>query len=222
MKVVVFGATGMVGAGVLIECLAHPQISSVLVVGRTSCGVVHEKLRELLRPDLLNYGDAKEDLRGYDACFFCLGTSAVSKSEADYSRITFDLTVAAAESLVELNPFLTFCYLSGEGTDSSERGRIMWARIKGKTENQVLKIAQSAYVFRPGYIHPMKGVRSRFRTYRIIHTVLRHLYPFLNRVLPTHVTTTENIGRAMIQVALGGYSKSVLENQDINYFGLAA
>jgi len=221
MNAVIFGATGMVGAGVLVECLDDPRIKSVLVIGRNSCSVTHPKLRELLHQDLFDYSDIRDDLRNLDACFFCLGTSSVGKSEADYRRITFDLTIAAANSLINLNPSLTFCYVSGEGTDRTEQGRIMWARVKGRTENRVLDMAESAYVFRPGYIQPFKGVRSRFRAYRLMHSVLDPFYPLLNRILPKHVTTTENIGRAMIEVALEGYSNTILENRDINSFAAA-
>ncbi len=151
----------MVGAGVLIECLDDPRVESVLAVGRRSCGVAHPKLRELIRSDLIDYGDAIDDLRNHDACFFCLGVSAARMSEAAYHTVTYDLAVAAAESLLDLNPALTFCYVSGEGTDSTERGRLMWARVKGKTENQLLRIVPNAYMFRPGFIQPLRGVRSK-------------------------------------------------------------
>ncbi len=206
----------MVGAGVLIECLEDPRVESVLAVGRRAGAVAHPKLRELIRPDLFDYSDATDDLLTLDACFFCLGVSAAGMSEAAYHRVTYDLTFAAAEALLDLNPALTFCYVSGEGTDSTERGRLMWARVKGKTENQLLRKSPNAYMFRPGFIQPLKGVRSKTRVYQALYTVLGPLYPVLKRLLPKHVTTTINVGRAMIEVAERGHTKRILENPDIN------
>ena len=158
MKVIVFGATGMVGAGVLIECLEDPRVRSILAIGRHSVGISHPKLRELIRSDFFDYSDARADLSGYDACFFCLGVSSPGMSEPAYHRLTYELTMAAAEALVAVNPGITFCYVSGEGTDSTERGWFMWARVKGKTENHLLRLPFKAFMFRPGYIHPLKGV----------------------------------------------------------------
>ncbi len=221
MNVVLFGATGMVGAGVLIECLDDSRVESVLAVGRRPCAVAHPKVRELVRSDLFEYGDATDDFLNLDACFFCLGASAMGMSEAAYRRVTYDLTVAAAESLLDLNPALTFCYVSGEGTDSTERGRLMWARVKGGTENQLLRMPLNAYMFRPGYIQPLRGVQHRTRVYRVLHTVLRPFYPLLERLLPAHVTTTVNVGRAMIEVAARGHTNLVLENSDINSLAVA-
>ena len=206
----------MVGAGVLIECLEDLRVRSVLVVGRTPCGVAHPKLRELIRSDFFNYSDAKADLKGHDACFFCLGVSASGMTEAAYHRLTYDLTLAAATALADLNPRLTFCYVSGEGTDSSERGRFMWARIKGKTENYLLRLPFKAYMFRPGFIQPLKGVRSKTRLYQAFYNVVGPIFPLVKLLLPRHVTTTVNVGRAMIRAAASGYSKHVLENPDIN------
>ena len=216
MNVIVFGATGMVGSGVLAECIKEPQVQSVLVVGRKPCGVAHPKLRELIRSDFFNFSDARSYLRGYDACFFSLGVSAAGMTEAAYYRLTYELTISAAGALAELNPKLTFCYVSGEGTDSTERGRFMWARVKGKTENHLLQMPFNAYMFRPGLIQPLTGVRSKTKLYRAFYAVLGPLFPLLKRLFPNHVTTTENVGRAMIQVAAQGYSKRVLENTDIN------
>ncbi len=221
MNVVLFGATGMVGAGVLIECLDDPRVESVLAVGRRPCAVAHPKLRELIRSDLFDYGDATGHLLNLDACFFCLGASAVGMSEAAYRRVTYDLTIAAAESLLDLNPALTFCYVSGEGTDSTERGRLMWARVKGRTENQLLQMPLNAYMFRPGFIQPLRGVGSKTRVYQAMYTVLGPFYPLLKRLLPKHVTTTVNVGRAMIEVAAQGHTKLVLENPDINSVAVA-
>ena len=222
MNVILFGATGMVGSGVLIECLEHPGVQSVLVIGRTSCGVAHPKLREVIRAELFDYADAAADLQGVDACFFCLGVSAVGMTEPAYRRLTYDLTVAAADALVAQNPALTFCYVSGEGTDSTERGRVMWARVKGATENHLLALPCKAYMFRPGYIQPLKGVRSRTTWYQAVYNVVGPLYPLLRRLAPTHVTTTVNVGRAMIRVATVGYPKHILENPDINALAAAS
>ena len=216
MNVIVFGATGMVGSGVLIECLEDPRVRSVLVVGRRPCGVAHPRLRELMRSDFFDYSDAKADLKGHDACFFCLGVSSAGMREAAYYRLTYELTLSAAGALAELNPELTFCYVSGEGPDSTERGRFIWARVKGKTENHLLRMPFKAYMFRPGYIQPLKGVRSKTKLYQAFYNVLGPIYPLLKRLLPNHVTTTENVGRAMVQVAASGCSKHVLENSDIN------
>jgi uncharacterized protein YbjT (DUF2867 family) len=212
----------MVGAGVLTECLEDPRVRSVLVVGRKTCGVSHPKVRELIRSDFFDYSDARAEWTGHDACFFCLGVSAAGMTEAAYHRVTFELTVAAAEALVEVNPGLTFCYVSGEGTDGTERGRFMWARVKGKTENHLLGMPFDSYMFRPGFIQPLKGARSKTRLYRAVYNVLGPLYPLLKRLLPGHVTTTANVGRALIQVAANGYSKHVLENQDINALAVTA
>jgi uncharacterized protein YbjT (DUF2867 family) len=216
LRVFLFGATGMVGAGVLIECLEDPRVSSVLAIGRHPSGVSHPKLRELIRADFFDYSDARADLAGYDACFFCLGVSVAGMSEPAYYRLTYELTVAAAEAFAAANPGSTFCYVSGEGTDSTERGRSMWARVKGKTENRLLRLPLKAFMFRPGYIQPLKGVRSKTRWYQAFYDVFGRLYPVLRRVASRHVTTTENVGRAMIEVAAAGYSRRVLENPDIN------
>jgi uncharacterized protein YbjT (DUF2867 family) len=222
VNVLIFGATGMVGAGVLTECLEDPRVRSVLVVGRRPCGVTHPKLRETIREDFFGYADATRDFSGLDACFFCLGVSSAGMSEAAYTRVTYDLTLAAAEALLALNPALTFCYVSGEGTDGTERGRFMWARVKGRTENQLLRMRFKAYAFRPGFIQPLKGVRSRTKLYKAAYAVVGPFFPLLRRVFPKHVTTTENVGRAMIEVAARGYAKRVLENPDINRLAAAS
>jgi uncharacterized protein YbjT (DUF2867 family) len=216
MKVIIFGATGMVGGGVLIECLEDPRVRSILLVGRQPSGVTNPKLRELIRRDFFDYRDALADLTGHDACFFCLGVTSAGKTEPEYYSLTYQLTLAAAETLASVNPNLTFCYVSGEGTDSSEHGRTMWARVKGKTENALRRLPFKAFMFRPGYIQPLKGVRTKTWVYRMFYGVFRPLYPLLKRVAPSHVTTSENIGRAMIEVAAQGYSSTILENRDIN------
>lgn len=221
MKVILFGASGMIGGGVLRECLEDPQVESVLSVGRRASGVSHAKLREVLLPDLgsLDAGDVR--LKGLDACFFCLGVSAAGLSEAAYREVTLDLTLRTAEILLACNPGLTFCYVSGQGTDDSAMGRIMWARVKGETENRLMEMSPSAYMFRPGYVQPLKGVRSRTPAYRLFYAVLGPLFPILDRLFPGHLTTTEKVGRAMIRVAAGGSEKRVLEPKDINRLSLA-
>ena len=219
MKVILFGATGMVGAGVLRECLKDGRITSVLSVSRTPSGIVHPKLREHIRSDFFNYDDAAEEFRGAGACFFCLGVSAVGMTEADYHRITHDITVNAATKLAELNPGMTFCYVSGAGTDSSERGRAMWARVKGKTENQLLRLKLRTFLLRPGYIQPL-GVQSKTPIYRAFYRVMGPLYPVLRRVAPGLVSSNEAIGRAMIELATGAYPSNILEVRDINRMGM--
>jgi uncharacterized protein YbjT (DUF2867 family) len=219
MKVILFGATGMVGAGVLHECLRDDRVREVLAVQRTATGTKHPKLRELIRADFYDFQDARDAFRGADACFFCLGVTAVGKSEAEYHRLTFDLTLAAASVLAEVNPGMTFCYVSGQGTDSTERGRIMWARVKGKTENALLALPLEAYLLRPGYIQPMGGIRSKTRVYRLFYQVMTPLYPVLRRLTPNLVTTNEAVGRAMIELAVRGYPSRILETRDINRAG---
>jgi uncharacterized protein YbjT (DUF2867 family) len=216
VRVILFGATGMVGAGVLIECLADPSVTSVLSISRRATGSAHPKLRELIRSDFFSFEDVAGELAGYDACFFCLGVSSIGMAEEQYHRLTYDITVAAAEVLARRNPGMKFCFVSGENTDSSERGPRMWARVKGKTENRLLAMPLDAFMFRPGYIHPMKGVRSPIASYRAFHAVAVPLYPLLRHVMAKHMTTTENVGRAMIHVARSGYPKRHLENPDID------
>ncbi len=217
MKVIVFGATGMVGQGVLHECLAHPDIDAILVVGRSPCGVRDGRLREIVHGDLYDYTGIESELAGYDACFFCLGVSAAGMTEGDYHHVTYDLTLAAAKALLKQDPGMTFIYVSGAGTDGTERGGAMWARVKGKTENALLGLGfKSAYMFRPGYIQPMRGVRSRTGWYRAMYVVLGPLYPVLKTLAPNQVTTSEHVGRAMIRVAQQGYTKTVVDSRDIN------
>ena len=223
MRVIIFGATGMVGQGVLRECLASGTVQAVLHVGRTSCQVQHAKLREICHPHLHHLDPIAADLTGYDACFYCLGISVAGLNEAQYTRITYDLTVAAANLLVKLNPQMTFCYVSGASTDSSEKGRVMWARIKGKTENYVLGLPfKASYMFRPGYIQPMGGVVSKTLMYRAVYAVLAPLYPVWKRLFPRLVTTNENIGRAMLAVARTGYAKKHIDSDAINQLAAAA
>ncbi|MDH3457308.1 MAG: epimerase [Gemmatimonadota bacterium] len=217
MNVVIFGATGMVGSGVLLECVDDARVESVLVVGRSSCEITHPKLREIIHRDFFDFSDIEPILASYDTCFFCLGVSAAGLSEAEYHRLTYELTMAAAETLVASNPEYTFCYVSGAGTDSTERGRFMWARVKGKTENRLLTMPfKAAFMFRPAFIQPLKGVRSKTRLYRIFYVFTGPIFPLLRRLFPPYVTTTETVGRAMIEVAATGYAKRRIENRDIN------
>jgi uncharacterized protein YbjT (DUF2867 family) len=217
MKVVLFGATGMVGQGVLRECLLDAEVESVLAVGRSPTGQRHAKLHEILHNDFLNFSRIESQLAGYDACFFCLGVSSVGMSEEYYRRQTYDITLAAARTLAKLNPQMVFIYVTGRGTDTSERGKLMWARVKGKTENDLLKLPfKAAYMFRPAGIQPLHGIRSKTGWVQAIYVGAAPLLSLLNRVAPTYMTTTEQVGRAMIKVARGGYPKPVLESDDIN------
>lgn len=214
MRVIIFGATGMVGRGVLRECLLDERVTAVLTVGRSPTGTVHPKLRELVHADLSDLSAVEGELSGYNACFFCLGVSAAGMSEQDYRRVTYDYTLAAGTTLARLSPSSTFVYVSGAGTD--EHGRAMWARVKGATENALLALPFHAYVFRPGYIQPMHGVTSRTRWYRLAYVVVGPLYPLLRRLFPASVTTTERIGQAMINVAERGAPERILGPAAIN------
>ena len=216
MNVVLFGATGMVGQGALRECLLDDGVRRVLAVGRAATGQRHEKLREVVVPDVADLSAVEGELVGFDACLFCLGVSSAGMSEADYTRLTVDLTLAVARTLLRLNPGMTFVFVSGTGTDGSERGRVMWARVKGKAENALLGMGfRAAYMFRPAAIVPMHGITSRTRWIRIANTVLKPVFPALRALLPSYVTTTEQLGRAMLKVAREGYPKTVIEARDI-------
>jgi uncharacterized protein YbjT (DUF2867 family) len=217
VRVALFGASGMVGGGVLLECLDDARVESVLVVGRRNCGIRHPKLTEVLHEDFFDYTPIQSRFAALDACFFCLGVSAAGKSEDEYSRLTHDLTLAAARSMVAVNPHLVFCYVSGAGTDSTERGRVMWARVKGRTENALLDMPfKAAYMLRPGFIQPMRGVRSRTALYRAVYVVLAPLFPLLRGVFSRSVTTSVNVGRAMIRLAANGEARKILGPEDIN------
>jgi uncharacterized protein YbjT (DUF2867 family) len=217
MKVILFGATGMVGQGVLRECLLAPDVESILTIGRSVTGQQDAKLQEIAQKDLANLSAIEGQLSGYDACFFCLGVSSVGMKEEDYRRITYDLTIAVARTLARLNPAMTFVYVSGTGTDSTEQGRSMWARVKGKTENDLLKMPfKAAYMFRPGYIQPLHGIRTKTAWYGAVYAVIKPFYPVLKLLFPRFVTTTECIGRAMLTVTRQGAPKRWLENADIN------
>lgn len=219
MNVLIFGATGMVGDGVLHECLADERVSSVLAVVRSPLGTTSPKLRVHTRSDFFDFSDLAAELRGMDACFFCLGDSAVGMNEAAYRRVTFDITLAAARALAEAHPGATFCYVSGEGVGGAERSRLMWVRVKSATENALLQLPLAAYMFRPGLIQPRPGVKSKTPIYRFFYRLVGPFFPLIRRIAPTHVTTAANIGRAMIRVALEGYGSRFLENRDINALG---
>ena len=216
MNVLIFGATGMVGQGVLRECLLDPGVQLVQVIVRTSTGVQHPTVREIVRQDLGQYTDIETDLSGFDACFFCLGITSSGMTEEAYTRVTYDITMAAAETLCRLSPRMTFIYVSGAGTDSSEHGRTMWARVKGRTENALLQLPfKAAYMFRPGVIQPLHGARSKTASYRVLYTLTKPLLPVLRWAFPNYVLTTEQIGRAMLAVARHGFPTRVLESRDI-------
>jgi uncharacterized protein YbjT (DUF2867 family) len=215
MKVLIFGATGMVGQGVLRECLRARDVELVAAVGRTATGVQDTKLHQIVRADLSSFVDIEPRLAGFDACFFTLGVSSAGMKEADYARITFTLTMAAAETLGRLNPGMTFIYVSGAGTDSSENGRVMWARVKGRTENALLRLPLKAYLFRPGIIQPLDGIKSKTPAYRILYSITSPLLPLLRWALPSLVLSTRDIGQAMLAVVRQGYEKRILETQDI-------
>jgi uncharacterized protein YbjT (DUF2867 family) len=216
MRVILYGATGMVGQGVLRECLRDGGVTHVLSVGRSPSGQHDARLTEIVRDNFLDYSDIAPQLGGYDACFFCLGVSSVGMDAERYRHLTYDVTLAAATTLARLNPQMTFVYVTGAGTDSTEQGRVMWARVKGKTENDLLKLFRAAYMFRPAAIQPLHGVRSKTAWVQAIYVATAPLLSWLARVAPKYVTTTEQMGRAMIKVARDGYPKRVLESEDIN------
>ena len=217
MKIILFGATGMIGQGCLRECLLDPDVERVLAVGRSPTGQQHAKLREIVHHDFSDYSAIESQLAGFDACFFCLGVSSVGMGEERYRHLTYDITLAAAKTLARLNPGMVFTYVTGRGTDSTEKGNLMWARVKGKTENDLLKLPfKAAYIFRPAGIQPLHGIKSKTAWYQAIYVAAAPVFTLLKRVAPKYVTTTEQVGRAMIKVARDGYPKPVLESEDIN------
>jgi hypothetical protein len=219
IKTILFGSTGMIGQGVLLESLNNADVESILVINRQSCNITHPKLKEIIHRDLFDLSGLSFELTGFNTCFFCLGISSAGLKENEYHRITYDLTLNVAKTLVELNKEMVFCYISGAGTDSSESGRIMWARVKGKTENALLSLPfRKAYMFRPGFIQPMKGIRSKTRLYNALYAVFNPLY-FVLKHFDSLVTNTEIFGKAMINIALQGNEKNILKNKDINKIG---
>jgi len=212
INAIIFGATGMVGEGVLHICLNHPNVESVLAVTRRPTDITHPKLKEVIHKDFYDYSAIELQLRGYNACYFCLGVTSVGKNEDEYTRSTYELTMRAARTLSRLNPGMMFCYVSGSGTDGTEQGRIMWARVKGKTENELRKLPfKASYAFRPGFIKPIKGLKR----VHALSTLLGKAYPLLKVLFPGFVCTLHDLGMAMINITLVGYSKPFLENKDI-------
>jgi uncharacterized protein YbjT (DUF2867 family) len=215
MKVILFGATGMVGQGVMRECLLDPGVTSVLSIGRNLMGIQHPKLREIVHSDFLGFSALEPQLSGFDACFFCLGVSSAGMTEQDYTRVTYGFTLAAAETLARLNPEMTFVYVSAIGADSSERGRMMWARVRGRTENTLLRLPfKAVYIFRPAGIVPLHGERSRTRLTRFFYAIIGPVLPLLHAALPSYITTTEELARAIVKVVTHGAPKRVLESGD--------
>lgn len=215
-NVIITGATGMVGKGILLECLDHPEINEVLVIGRNPIGIEHPKLKELIHNDFANFTEVRYKLKGYDACFFSLGISAAGLTEEQYRKITYGYTLELAKTLFEQNPQMTFNYVSGMGTDETEKGRMMWARVKGKTENDLLKIGfAQAYMFRPGAIIPLRGIKSRTKAYQFMYDYFMWLVKGIKAVSPNSVVTTTQIGQAMINSMLNGYDKNIIRPADI-------
>jgi nucleoside-diphosphate-sugar epimerase len=217
IRAIITGATGMVGEGVLNECLNNDNVEQVLVIGRKPSGYIHPKLKEIIHADFLDISSLTSQLTGYNACYFCLGVSAIGKKEPEYTKFTYTLTINFATALAKLNPDMTFCYISGTGTDSSEKGRIMWARVKGKTENDLMKIPfKQVYNFRPAVIKttlPVKPSQTYYKTYKYAEWI----FPVLKFLAPDYVTSLKDLAIAMINSSTSGYSKSVLEVKDINY-----
>jgi uncharacterized protein YbjT (DUF2867 family) len=213
MKIVVFGATGMVGQGVLRECLLASDVEHVIAPIRTPTGVTHPKLREVRIDDFADLSPLRDDLADCDACFYCLGVSSVGMSEADYTRVSYDFPMAAARILAQVNPKATYVYVSGAGTRVDSRQ--MWARVKGRTEQQIIEMLPNGYAFRPGIIQPTYGVRSKVRWYNAAYTVVAPLFPLLERMAPNRVTTTDRLGRAMLRAARTGFSDHVVANADL-------
>ena len=216
MDILIFGATGMVGQSVLRECLNAPDVGRVVAVGRTRTDVDHPRLANVVAPDVADLRAVEAGLSPFDACFFCLGVSSVGMSEIDYTRITYDLTLSVARLLAKANPAMTFVYVTGAGTDSSERGKRMWARVKGKTENDLLKLGfKAAYMFRPGVIRPLHAVRSKTALYRAAYLLAKPAFWLIQAVSPRSLVTSEEVGLAMLSVARHGYPRPILEVVDI-------
>ena len=217
MRVILFGATGMVGQGVLRECLLDEGVEAVLSVGRRSTGREEPKLSELVLEDLHDYSRVADKLASYDACFFCLGVTSAGMAEPEYRRVTRDIPAAAAKVLAEKNPGMTFIIVTGRGTDSTGKSSVMWSRVKGEAENAVFALPfKGKYAFRPGVIQPLHGITSRTAAYRVFYVLLGWIIPILRALSPDSITTTERVGRAMLNVARRGYSTQVLESKDIN------
>jgi uncharacterized protein YbjT (DUF2867 family) len=217
MRVLIFGATGMVGQGVLRECLQASDVELVQTFGRAPTGQQHPKLREVVHAEMWHYEGIDEQLSDFDACFFCIGVTSSGMGEKTYTHLTYDMTLAAAETLARLNPRMVFVYVSGAGADSSETSRIMWERVRGKTENALLKLPfRGVYIFRPGMIQPLDGIKSKTAAYRIFYSLAKPVLPLLRSALPKHVLTTRQVGQAMLAVVRSGAQKRVLESADIS------
>ena len=213
IKAILTGATGMVGEGVLHESLQHSAVETVLVIGRRPCGITHPKLKEIIHADFHNLSAIENELSRYNACFFCLGVSSVGMKEPEYTHLTYKLTMHVAETLVKLNSNMTFCYISGASTDSSEKGKMMWARVKGKTENDLMKLPfQKVYNFRPGILEPTKGLKNTLPYYKYFMWLL----PVIRVIAPNYISSLKSIGLAMINAVTKGYEKQILEVKDIN------
>ena len=217
MKILIFGASGMVGQGVLLASLNAVDVTQVVTVGRGSLKQTHEKLLQIVHSDLMDLSSIEDQLTGFDACFFCLGVSSGGMTQDAYTKLTYDLTLSVANTLARLNPQMTFTYISGSGTDSSEKGGVMWARVKGRTENALLKLPfKAAYMFRPGIIAPLDGIQSKTTSYRILYKFLAPTLPILMRLMPNQMLTTRSLGEAMLKAARNGAPKAILEASDIN------
>lgn len=220
MKILLFGASGMIGQSVLRECLLDPGVANILSVGRTALGKPQSKFHEVVHKDLSQLAPIEPSLQGFDACIYCLGVTAAGRTEKEYTRMTHDLTLSVARTVARLNPGMTFVYISAQGADSTEKGGMMWARVKGKTENDLLRLPfKSAYMFRPGLIQPMNGIKSKTTVYNIVYTVFAPFIPLLVKLLPRYATTSERLGRAMLRAAKRGHSQPILESLDINAVG---
>ena len=216
MKVIITGATGMIGKGVLLECLDHPEITEVLTLGRNLTGISHNKLRESIHTDFSDFTPIKDLLVGYDACYYCMGVSAAGMNEMEYTRLTYDFTLALAKVLHQINPSMTFIYVSGEGTDSTEKGRMMWARVKGKTENDLMQVGfKQVFAFRPGAIIPLRGIKSKTKSYQFMYDYFMWLLKIIKSLAPNAIVNTTQIGLAMINATLKGYSKQIIRPRDI-------
>lgn len=216
MNVIITGASGMVGKGVLLECLDSAEVDKVLSIGRSSSGVEHSKLEELDHSDFMDFSSIKDKLSNYDACYFCLGISAAGMKEADYHRITYEYTMSLASTLFELNNDITFTYVSGQGTDSSEKGRSMWARVKGKTENDLMAMGfKQSFMFRPGAIIPKRGIKSKTKAYQFMYDYFMWLVYLIKLFAPNSVVSTTDIGLAMITIAKNGYDQQIINPKDM-------
>ncbi|MGF1715243.1 NAD-dependent epimerase/dehydratase family protein [Photobacterium chitinilyticum] len=217
MKLIITGATGMVGKGALLEALDSPDVSEVLVVARRSCGVSHLKLHELIIDDFMQIAQVADQLTGYDATLFCLGVSSVGMSEHDYRVATYDLTLAFAHTVLEHNPEMTFCFVSGSGTDINSK--TMWSRIKGETEAALQTLPfKGSYMFRPAFIQPLRGIRSKTAIYSAMYSALKIMNPLIMKLFPHYTTTTTQLGNAMIQTALHGFEREIIEAKDLTQF----